>query len=55
MELPEDMLDPSLYEFVVDAIDGLLEEADMFLDEAQGKKSHDEVRCFWVSLVELGT
>ena len=42
-EVSEDLADPALYEVVVDAIDGLLEEADLFMDELQGKKSHEEV------------
>lgn len=42
-EISDDLADPALYELVVDAIDGLLEEADLYLDEAQGKVSRDEV------------
>lgn len=36
---PDDLLDPSLYEHLVDMIDSLLENADLLLDEASGARN----------------
>lgn len=37
VDLPDDLLDPSLYSHVVDVIDKLLETADLRMDQASGK------------------